>query len=129
MRTALVLTSLGRRFWAAGLEASAEVLAKRLDALAALAGATEALITPGDVPALAAEAATQWTGTFNPRPMDVEAFEALFRTAAEGAAASNSFSFPAGTLLRCRCVRLGSTVFGTRTPPPPKYFSLNFLSR
>ena len=37
--------------------------------------------TPDDLPALAADAATQWTGTFNPRPFDAAAALALYRSA------------------------------------------------
>jgi alcohol dehydrogenase len=36
---------------------------------------------PDDLPALAADAATQWTGTFNPRPFDQTAALALYRNA------------------------------------------------
>jgi alcohol dehydrogenase len=36
----------------------------------------------GDIAALAAEAARQWTASFNPRPVDVHAFERLFSAAA-----------------------------------------------
>jgi alcohol dehydrogenase len=35
----------------------------------------------GDLPALAADAATQWTGTFNPRPFDQTAALVLYRNA------------------------------------------------
>ena len=36
---------------------------------------------PDDLPALAADAATQWTGTFNPRPFDQSAALMLYRNA------------------------------------------------
>ena len=35
----------------------------------------------GALQALAAEAATQWTGTFNPRPFDAAAAQALYERA------------------------------------------------
>ena len=63
---------------AAGLADSASALATRLDALLTLAGAERPVLDQADIPALAAEAATQWTGTFNPRPMDEAAYAALF---------------------------------------------------
>lgn len=34
---------------------------------------------PDDIPAMAAEAAQQWTGTHNPRPVDAQAFERIYR--------------------------------------------------
>jgi alcohol dehydrogenase len=53
-----------------------EALARRLEALIA-AGQLEGNlsrigIAKDDLPALAAEAAEQWTGTFNPRPFSKE---------------------------------------------------------
>ncbi|MCU1265842.1 MAG: iron-containing alcohol dehydrogenase [Acidobacteria bacterium] len=52
----------------------AEILAQRLAALAAAGGLRGGLRSAGipaaDFPVLAAEAAQQWTGTFNPRPFD-----------------------------------------------------------
>jgi alcohol dehydrogenase len=51
-----------------------EVLARRLSALASAGGLPRTLAdagaSSGDLPALANEAAEQWTGTFNPRPFD-----------------------------------------------------------
>ncbi len=51
-----------------------EQLARRLEQLAAAGGLQCTLETAGvpqsDLPMLAEEAATQWTGTFNPRPFD-----------------------------------------------------------
>lgn len=38
-------------------------------------------VIPGDLPALAADAATQWTGTFNPRPFDEAAALLLYERA------------------------------------------------
>ncbi|MDQ5844685.1 MAG: iron-containing alcohol dehydrogenase [Acidobacteriota bacterium] len=54
----------------------AEMLAQRLEQLAAMGGLRGSLSTEGvpadDLPMLAAEAAKQWTGTFNPRPFDIK---------------------------------------------------------
>ena len=63
---------------AVGLPASADALIDRLDALVALALPEPAPVMAADIPALAAEAASQWTGTFNPREMSVADYEALF---------------------------------------------------
>lgn len=53
---------------------SAERLARRLEKLAAMGGLTTRLSAAGvaqsDLQILAGEAATQWTGNFNPRPFD-----------------------------------------------------------
>ena len=38
-------------------------------------------VDPSKIPDLAAEAARQWTATFNPVPMDAAAFEELYRAA------------------------------------------------
>ena len=70
---------------AAGLAPSAEALAQRVEALLDLAGGERAVIAAGDLDALAAEAARQWTGTFNPRPMDAERYRGLFAAVAGGA--------------------------------------------
>jgi alcohol dehydrogenase class IV len=55
-------------------DAAGERLASRLDALARAGGLPATLREIGvdreKLPALAADAATQWTGTFNPRPFD-----------------------------------------------------------
>jgi alcohol dehydrogenase len=60
-------------------------LAIRLDALAVAAGLPRTLgelgVSPGDVAALAADAATQWTGTHNPRPLDAGAARELYERA------------------------------------------------
>lgn len=62
---------------------TAAALADHLDALVARAGAAAALAAGHpkslDISSLADEAATQWTGTFNPRPVDAAAFAALYR--------------------------------------------------
>ena len=72
----------------AGLEIGSDpaaTLAERIDHLRELAGLpgrlTDFGIEPGDLPKLAKEAKTQWTGTFNPRPVSESEFEALFRSA------------------------------------------------
>ncbi len=55
-------------------DAAAETLARRLEALASAAGLSMRLaetgVTPAALPEIAALAAEQWTGTFNPRPFD-----------------------------------------------------------
>jgi alcohol dehydrogenase len=60
-------------------------LAARLDELARAARLPRTLAELGvprtDLPALAADAATQWTGTFNPRPFDAAAALALYERA------------------------------------------------
>lgn len=61
---------------------AAEALAARLEALAAAAGIPRSLadlgVDPGWIPALAAEAAEQWTARFNPREISAADFEALY---------------------------------------------------
>jgi alcohol dehydrogenase len=72
----------------AGLDAGkapAERLASRLEELAR-AGALPATlrdvgVAKSDLPSLAADAATQWTGTFNPRPFDTAAALTLYERA------------------------------------------------
>jgi alcohol dehydrogenase len=65
--------------------APAESLAQRLEELAAKGGLGGSLRTAGvpenDLPMLAAEAASQWTGTFNPRPFDVDGAMEVYRAA------------------------------------------------
>jgi alcohol dehydrogenase len=60
-------------------------LAARLDALARAGGLPATLqdlgVARGDLPTLAADAATQWTGTFNPRPFDPAAALYLYERA------------------------------------------------
>jgi alcohol dehydrogenase len=63
----------------AGLGRSVEALLGRLEVLLAQAAPERTTLTPEDVPLLAIDAAAQWTGRFNPRPMDQSAFEALFQ--------------------------------------------------
>jgi alcohol dehydrogenase len=60
-------------------------LADRLEELARAGGLPRTLRELGvhdtDLPALAADAATQWTGTFNPRPLDEAAARLLYELA------------------------------------------------
>jgi alcohol dehydrogenase len=62
-----------------------ELLAARLEALARAAELPRTLqqigASPDDFAALAADAATQWTGTCNPRPLDAAAAQALYERA------------------------------------------------
>jgi len=46
-----------------------------------LAGLEPVTVSSGDIPQLAREAAKQWTGQFNPRPLEVEDFESVYRDA------------------------------------------------
>ena len=66
-------------------ERAADRLASRLEALARAGGLPSTLAAIGvvkeDLPALAADAATQWTGTFNPRPLDAAGAEAIYLAA------------------------------------------------
>ena len=67
-------------------EAAAEHLAERLESLLELAGpAAHARPLLGsnrsDIPALADEAARQWTAQFNPRPVTASDFERLYTAA------------------------------------------------
>jgi alcohol dehydrogenase len=65
--------------------AAADRLAEWLTALLTAAGLGRSLVELGiatpDVPALAAAAATQWTGGFNPRPATAAEFTALYEAA------------------------------------------------
>jgi alcohol dehydrogenase len=65
--------------------APAEQLASRLEQLARAGGLPATLreigVVRSDLPALAADAATQWTGTFNPRPFDAAGARALYERA------------------------------------------------
>jgi alcohol dehydrogenase len=65
--------------------APADVLADRLTALVRAGGLDTTLAALGvsraDLPALADDAAKQWTGTFNPRPFDAAGALALYRAA------------------------------------------------
>jgi alcohol dehydrogenase len=77
---------------AAGLvekgESPAEALVGRLQALLTAAGLPTSLADCGvaadDVPELAAEAAAQWTASFNPRPVSAVEFEQLYHAALGG---------------------------------------------
>ena len=68
-----------------GSDDAGERLAARLERLARAGGLprtlAEASVQRADLPALAADAATQWTGTFNPRPFDARAALALYEQA------------------------------------------------
>ena len=80
------LLNFGRGGSRAGSNEAAETLARRLEELATEAGLATNLRTAGvrreDLPLLAAEAATQWTGRYNPRPLDaagaLEVYECAF---------------------------------------------------
>jgi alcohol dehydrogenase len=64
---------------------AAESLARRITEFLNLAGLPTALsscgVSASIVPVLAEEAARQWTGKFNPRPMDEASFSQLYETA------------------------------------------------
>ena len=66
-------------------ETAGEQLADRLSRLLASSGLPTTLpalgITSPDLPVLAAAAATQWTGGFNPRPVSIEDFAQLYEAA------------------------------------------------
>lgn len=78
---ALLLRASGRVF----LDDPGDALAARLEQLRGAAGLPASLrdlgIAAADIPALAADAATQWTGTHNPRPFDETAARALYERA------------------------------------------------
>jgi alcohol dehydrogenase len=80
-RYARLLRASGRVF----MDDPAETLAARLEQLRASAGLPASLRELGvreiDIPALAADAATQWTGTHNPRPFGEAEAQALYRSA------------------------------------------------
>jgi alcohol dehydrogenase len=69
----------------ADLVSDAEELATRVEGMLTAAGLPSALskygVTPKDVPALAASAATQWTARFNPRPVDEGSFRGIYESA------------------------------------------------
>jgi alcohol dehydrogenase len=81
-RYAELLAATGRR---ASEGDAASVLASRLEALAAAGDLPRGLRSIGvpeaDLGALAAEAAAQWTGRYNPRPFDGQAAQELYRAA------------------------------------------------
>ncbi len=66
-------------------EDAAEALARRLEDLARAGGLTRSLSDAGvdadSLPDLAAQAAQQWTGTFNPRPFDAAGALEIYRAA------------------------------------------------
>jgi alcohol dehydrogenase len=66
-------------------EDAAETLARRLEDLALAGGLAMRLSDSGveesALPELAAQAASQWTGTFNPRPFDAEGAMEIYRAA------------------------------------------------
>jgi alcohol dehydrogenase len=67
------------------LDGGGASLPDRLDTLARAGQLPRSLrelgVVEADLPALAADAATQWTGTFNPRPFDAEAALLLYKNA------------------------------------------------
>ena len=69
----------------AGIGAAADKLAKRLGQLLDIAGLPGSLascnVRPGRIPALADEAARQWTASFNPRPVTAADFVHLYTEA------------------------------------------------
>jgi alcohol dehydrogenase len=71
--------------WVSGRSGAGDALAARLDSLARAAELPATLrelgVAHDDLPALAADAAAQWTGTFNPRPFDVAAASDLYERA------------------------------------------------
>ena len=73
---------------AADADAQVAALLERLQAVLDGAGIPRTLgaagVDPSKFPDLAAEAARQWTATFNPVPMDAAAFEALYAAALKG---------------------------------------------
>jgi len=72
------------------VDAAVSSLARRLDDVLKLAGLPKDLATSGvtaaAIEALADNAATQWTGTFNPRAVKAPEFRELYRLALGGAA-------------------------------------------
>ncbi len=80
-RYASLLRAIGRT----GDDSPGEALAERLEQLARGAGLPATLREVGvsdvDIPSLAADAATQWTGQHNPRPFDEAAARALYERA------------------------------------------------
>jgi len=76
----------------AGLPATAEALASKLEELLAAAAMAASLedfgVTPESLPELAVEAAGQWTAKFNPRPVVAADLEAIYRAALPSAKAT-----------------------------------------
>jgi alcohol dehydrogenase len=62
-----------------------DLLAEHVEALVARAGLptslSECKVAPDSIPLLATEAAEQWTGRYNPRPVDVESLKELYECA------------------------------------------------
>lgn len=75
---------------AGNVDVAVAALARRLDDLLKLAGLPQDLgasgVTAAAIDALADNAATQWTGTFNPRAVKAPEFRELYRRALGGAA-------------------------------------------
>ena len=69
----------------AGGQDAADTLARRLEDLARAGGLALTLSASGveaaDLPALAVQAAQQWTGTFNPRPFDAAGALEIYKAA------------------------------------------------
>lgn len=63
------------------VQALVDRLGQVLDVAGIPRSLAEAGVTPDDVERLAADASQQWTGTFNPRTVDVDAFRSLYRAA------------------------------------------------
>lgn len=76
-----------------GVATGAATLASTLTDWVQAAGCPTRLIDAGVVrealPQLAADAAKQWTGTFNPRPVDVQSLQELYECAYAGPASSS----------------------------------------
>jgi alcohol dehydrogenase len=79
------LVGLSARASALPVDTAGGRLAARLEQLRRTGGMPATLMEVGathdDIPALAAMAATQWTGTFNPRPFDAGSAADLYRAA------------------------------------------------
>lgn len=62
-----------------------EIVAERVQSLVAESGLptslTQCEVDPAAVPGMAEEAAKQWTGTFNPRPVDAAALQEIYQCA------------------------------------------------
>jgi len=73
------------RLCAADDPAAGERLAEGIAKLVKAAGMPTSLqacnVDPALIPTMAGEAAKQWTGTFNPRPVDAASLEELYRCA------------------------------------------------
>jgi alcohol dehydrogenase len=84
---AMLLPTVVRWNAKAGIDymAPGEKLARRLEELAEAGGLRANLrsagISESELPELAADAAEQWTGTFNPRPLDIQGAIEIYRCA------------------------------------------------